>query len=98
MVSNRPQIFEYGYSQIHGSSRCRLLGVRSTRENRPKPRRSPPRKIITCADAKVMNVQEAFSHDRYESRVHVESEVHSRTLVNSAGSELGALLRIHKKE
>jgi hypothetical protein len=43
-------------------------------------------------------VQKALSHDRYETRVHVETEIHSRALINSAGSELAALLSIDKRE
>jgi hypothetical protein len=43
-------------------------------------------------------VQKALSHYRYETRVHVETEIHSRALVNSAGSELGVVLSIHKQE
>lgn len=30
--------------------------------------------------------------------VHVENAIHSRALVNTAGSELGEVLSIHKKE
>jgi hypothetical protein len=34
----------------------------------------------------------------YETGVCVETEIHSRSLVNSAGGELGAVLSIHKKD
>jgi len=47
--------------------------------------------------AKAVSEQKALSHYRYETRVHVETEIHSRALVNLAGSELGAVLNNYKK-
>jgi hypothetical protein len=60
--------------------------------------RSPQRKRISCADTKAASVQRALFHYRYETHVHVETEIHSRALINSAGSELRAVLSIEKKE
>lgn len=53
---------------------------------------------VNWLSAKTLSVQEAISHYRKEPHVHVETEIRTRVLVTSAGSELGAVLGSPKKE
>jgi hypothetical protein len=53
---------------------------------------------LLATGAKAVSVQKAFSHYRYETRVHVKTEKRSRALVNFVGGEPGAVLTINKKE
>jgi hypothetical protein len=39
---------------------------------------APQRKTVSWADAKAASVQKALSHYRYKTRVHVDTEIHSR--------------------
>ena len=97
-MSNRPtEIFEYGYI----NPRLKPLPLidadvqwrKSTEAKADAAKKDS--QLGGCKSGK--RAKGAFSN-RYETRIHVETEIHSRALVNSAGSEFVAVLRLHLKE